>query len=110
LTKRARKSPTGESLYRITNDCASIVNFIGQQDAQDVIVRGVEMREISYLSLLPVCLPLAFGCIGKAVRACRYYVGHTIPESERPSRFRPRPLHDYRSILSKKLKQLGRSG
>ena len=39
------------------------------------------MREVGLLSLLPVCLALAFGRIGKAVRARRHDARHAIAET-----------------------------
>jgi hypothetical protein len=67
-------------LSKIAKNCPGIVNLIGKRDAQNVIVRGVEMGEIGFLSFLPVRLPLAFGCVCKAVRACCHHARNTITE------------------------------
>jgi hypothetical protein len=57
------------------------VDLVRERDAQNVLIGSVEMREIDPLSLLPVRLSLAFGCVSKAVRARRHYAGHTIAKS-----------------------------
>jgi hypothetical protein len=65
-------------LSQIAKNCASVVDFVGKRDSQNVFIGSVEVGEISLLSLLPVCLALAFSRVGKAVRARRHDARDTI--------------------------------
>ena len=82
----ARLTETGPETFadirfsQIAKYCAGIVDLVRERDAQYVVIGGVEMREIGVLSLLPVRFSLAFGCVGKAVRARRHHARHTIAE------------------------------
>ena len=84
LARLAEAGPDGFAhvgLSQIAKDRAGIVDLVRQRDAQNVVIGGVEMREMGLLSLLPVRLALAFGRIGKAVRARRHHTRDTITES-----------------------------
>jgi hypothetical protein len=82
----ARLAETGPDAFadiglsQIAKDCAGIVDLVRERDAQNVFIGGVKMSEIGFLSLLPIRLSLAFGCVSEAVRARRDYAGHTTAE------------------------------
>ena len=82
----ARLAETGPDVFadiglsQIAKDCAGIMDLVRERDAQNVFIGGVEMRQIGLFSLLPVRLSLAFGGVGKAVRARRHNSGDAIAE------------------------------
>jgi len=80
----ARLAETGPDAFaniglsQIAKDCAGIVDLVRERDAEDILIGGVEMREIGLFPLLPFRLSLAFSCVSKAIRARRHHSGHAI--------------------------------
>ena len=65
---------------QIAKDGAGIVHLIGERDTRNVIIGLVEVPDIGRLSLLPVLLSFALGCVSEAVRARFHHLGHPIAE------------------------------